>query len=251
MWNERRMFEDVVPKRKLGLISPLSIIDASAYEFYQIVPPGVMAVMAGLGLTEFSAADAERIFAPLEALADKMVVRDVDMLMQSGLPPALLLGVEGHDRMVARLAARTNKPASSTILALCSAAKHLGLKNIVVANKWSDEMNATLAAFFARAGVRIAGVVAELKIPSEYTKMGMREYLDLGYQLGRAALLEHPEADGLYLGGGAGLVQPAVEDLEREFGKPVLSNQNAMIWEMLHRVDYWIPMPTRGRLLAS
>lgn len=244
-------FEDAVPARKLGLISPLSIIDASAYEFYRIAPPGVMAVMAGLGLTEFTAADAERIFAPLEALAGKMVDRDVDMLMQSGLPPALLLGVEGHDRMVARLGAHTGRPASSTILALCAVAEHLGLKNIVVANKWSDEMNATLAAFFARAGVRIAGVVAELKIPSEYTKMGMREYLDLGYQLGRAALLDYPDADGLYLGGGAGLVQPAVEELEREFGKPVLSNQNAMLWEMLHRVDFWTPQPGRGRVLGS
>jgi len=245
------LFEESLPKRRIGLISPLSIIDGSAYEFYQLVPRGVMAVMSGLGLTEFTSADADRIFAPLEAIADKMVDRDIDMLIQSGLPPALLLGVEGHDRMIARLAARTNKPVSSTILAECAAARHLGLKNIVVANKWTAEMNATLAAFFARAGVRIVGVVAELKIPREYMKMGLPEYLDIGYRLGREALLAHPEADGLFLGGGAGVVQPAVEELEREFGKPVLSNQNAMIWEMLHRVDYWTPMPGRGRLLSS
>ncbi len=244
-------FEESLPKRRLGIISPLSIIDGSAYEFYELVPRGVMAVMTGLGLSEFTAADADRIFAPLDIIAEKMVDRDIDMVMQSGMPPALLLGVEKHDRMVERLASRTKKPASSTILALCAAAQHLGLKNIALANKWSDEMNVTLAAFFARAGVRIAGLVAELKIPPEYTKMGLPEYLDIGYRLGREALLAYPEADGLFLGGGAGVVQPAVEELEREFGKPVLSNQNAMIWEMLHRVDYWTPMPGRGRLLSS
>ena len=251
MQTREEKFEAALPKRRVGLITPLSFIDGSAYEFYHLAPSGVMAVMSGLGLSEFTAADAERIFEPLDKIADKMIDRDIDMVMQSGLPPALLLGVEGHDRVIARLAARTNVPASSTILAVCAAARHLGLKKIVVANKWSEEMNATLAAFFARAGVSITGVVAELKIPKEYMKMGLPEYLDMGYRLGREALLAHPEADGLFLGGGAGVVQPAVEELEREFGKPVISNINAMIWEMLHRVDYWTPMPGRGLLLSS
>jgi arylmalonate decarboxylase len=245
------MFDDLLPKRRVGLISPLSVIDASAYEFYQLAPPGVMAVMSGLGLTEFSAEDMERVLAPLDALADLMSDRGIDMIVQSGLPPALLIGIEGHDAVIERLARRTGKPASSTILALCVAAKHLGLKRIAVANKWTDAMNDTLARFFARAGVEIIGVVSEPKVPSEYTKMGLAEYLDLGYQLGRAALIDYPDADGIYLGGGAGLVQPAVEALENEFGKPVLSNQNAMLWEMLHRVDFWTPMTGRGRLLAS
>ena len=45
--------------------------------------------------------------------------------------------------------------------------------------------------------------------------MGLPEYLDIGYRLGRGALLAYPDADSLFLGGGAGVVQPAVEELER------------------------------------
>jgi hypothetical protein len=97
-------FEESLPKRRLGIISPLSIIDGSAYEFYALAPRGVMAVMTGLGLSEFTAADADRIFAPLDVIAEKMVDRDIDMVMQSGMPPALLLGLEGHDRVIERLA---------------------------------------------------------------------------------------------------------------------------------------------------
>ena len=116
-----------------------------------------MAVMTGLGLSEFTAADGERIFAPLEAIVDKMVDRDIDMLMQSGMPPALLLGVEGHDRMIERMAARTDKPVQQHDPGAVRRSAAFGIENIVLANKWSDEMNATLAAFFARAGVSIAG----------------------------------------------------------------------------------------------
>jgi maleate cis-trans isomerase len=245
------VWEDVVPKRKLGIISPLSIIDASAYEFYQLAPPGVMAVMSGLGLTEFSAQDVERVFAPLDALADAMMDRGIDAIVQSGAPLPLLIGLEAHDRIVAQLARRTGKPATSTMLAIGAAAQHLGVRRIAVANKWSDAMNGVLAQFFARAGVEVVGVVSELKVPSEYTKMGLPEYLDIAYRFGHEAFAEHPEAEAIYLGGGAGLMQPALELLEREFGKPVISNQNAMLWQTLHLVDFWTPIAGRGLLLAS
>jgi maleate cis-trans isomerase len=245
------VWEDVVPKRKLGIISPLSIIDASAYEFYQLAPLGVMAVMSGLGLTEFSAQDVERVFAPLDALADAMMDRGIDAIVQSGAPLPLLIGLEAHDRIVAQLARRTGKPATSTMLAIGAAAQHLGVRRIAVANKWSDAMNGVLAQFFARAGVEVVGVVSELKVPSEYTKMGLPEYLDIAYRFGRQAFAEHPEAEAIYLGGGAGLMQPALELLEREFGKPVISNQNAMLWQTLNLVDFWAPIAGRGLLLAS
>ena len=39
------MFEDYVPKRKIGTLCPLAVIDNHAYEFYQLVPRGVMLVM--------------------------------------------------------------------------------------------------------------------------------------------------------------------------------------------------------------
>ena len=50
------MFEDAVPRLKIGALKPLSVVDNSAYEFYRIAPPGVMLVMIPVGLGEFSTA---------------------------------------------------------------------------------------------------------------------------------------------------------------------------------------------------
>ena len=44
------MFEEHVPKRKIGVLSPLPIIDNAAYEFYRLVPDGVMMVAISVGL---------------------------------------------------------------------------------------------------------------------------------------------------------------------------------------------------------
>jgi len=38
------MFDDFLPKRKIGVLSPLPIIDNSAYQLYHIAPEGVMFV---------------------------------------------------------------------------------------------------------------------------------------------------------------------------------------------------------------
>jgi maleate isomerase len=245
------IFEDFIPRRKLGMLWPLAVIDNSPYEFYRIAPPGVMLVGVGVGLSEFSAHDVERVFAPLDALADQLMERDIDLIMQSGVPLPILIGVEAHDRLVDRLAKRTGKPATSSIIGVAAAARRLGLKSIVCANKWSPEMNAVLAQFVAREGVTMTGVASKVLVPSEFQKMGTDASLDLAWRLGRQAFLDHPEADGLYIGGGAWMVMPMVEALEKEFGRPVICNLNAMIWNTLNLVSYWTPIAGHGRLLAS
>ena len=79
------MFENSIPKHKVGVLLPLAIVDNAAYEFYRLAPPGVMLVMIPIGLAEFSAADVERaLFKPLASNLDKLMERGVNMVVQSG-----------------------------------------------------------------------------------------------------------------------------------------------------------------------
>jgi hypothetical protein len=60
------MFEEFLPTKKIGVLAPLAVIDNSAYEFYQLVPRGIMMVTIPLGLQEFTAEDVERVFEPID-----------------------------------------------------------------------------------------------------------------------------------------------------------------------------------------
>ncbi len=244
------MDHSFVPKRKLGILYPLAVIDNSPYEFYRLVKD-VMLVGAGVGLQEFSATDVERVFAYAEELTDAMMGRGIDLIMQSGVPLPILIGVDGHDRLIERLAKQTGKPATSSILGVVAACKHLGLRNVAVANKWRPDMNKTLGEFFTREGIAIAGVSSEIMGPERFQKMGTEASFDLAWELGNQAFERFPEADGVYIGGGAWMVMPLVVELEQKFGKPVICNQNAMMWNTLHLVDFWKPIEGQGRLLAS
>ena len=199
------MFEDAVPKIKLGGLLPLPIIDNAAYEFYRLAPPGVMSVMIPVGLSEFSAKDVERVFAPLDNYLDQLVERGVHLVAQHGVPLPILIGVEAHDRMVAHMAKHTGLPASSTVLAVARGTRDLGVRKLVVVNKWNDSMNASLAEFFAREGVMVTGKTVEELSPAEFVKLSTRDNMKLAYELGCKAFDDHPDCDAIYIGGGAWL----------------------------------------------
>jgi maleate cis-trans isomerase len=245
------MFEDASPRLKIGQLKPLAVVDNAAYEFYRIAPPGVMLVMIPVGLGKFSKEDVERVFAPLDAYVDQLMERGVDLIMQSGVPLPILIGVEAHDRLIDRIASRSGKPATSSVLGVVAAIKRLGLRRVVVANKWSAPMNHVLGEFFARGGAEIAGVAAEVLTPDQFQKITTADHMELAYELGRAAFARHPEADGLYIGGGSWLSEPVCQALEREFGRPAISNMSAMIWDTLSLLGAWKPIPGQGRLLSS
>jgi maleate cis-trans isomerase len=245
------MFENDVPKHKVGVLHPLSVIDNSPYEFYRLAPPRVMLVMVSVGLAEFSKEDVERVFAPLDSYLDHVMERGIDLVVQNGVPLPILIGVEAHDRMLAHMAEYTGKPATSSVRAVAHAARDLGIRRLALANKWSNAMNRTLGEFFVREGVEICGTATKVLSPAEFQKIRSDDNLQLAYDLGRRAFLDHPDCDGVYVGGGAWLAEPAARELEKEFDKPVICNQTAAIREMMILLHDWKPMTGRGRLLAT
>jgi len=245
------MFENDVPKHKVGALHPLTVIDNSPYEFYRLAPPGIMLVMVAVGLAEFSSKDVERVFVPLDGYLDQLMERGIDLVIQNGVPLPLLIGIEAHDRMIDHMANYTGKPATSSVLAVVHAARDLRIRKLALANKWSEAMNRTLGEFFAREGVSVVGATTKVLSPAQFQKIKTEDNLHLAYDLGRRAFLDHPDCDAVYVGGGAWLAEPAARDLEREFGKPVICNQTAAIREMLRLLNDWTPLPSRGRVMAT
>jgi maleate cis-trans isomerase len=246
------VFEKYLPKHKVGVLCPLSIIDNAAYEFYRLAPPGIMAVMIPIGLAEFSAADVERaLFKPLAANLDKLMERGVELVVQSGTPLPILIGVAAHDRMIEFMAKHTGLPASSTVLSIGRAARRLGVRKLALVNKWSDAMNRTLGEFLARDGVTICGGATKEMAPAEFQKIKSLDHMQLAYELGRRAFLDNPDCDAIYIGGGTWLAEPVAQQLEEEFGKPAIVNQTAQLWDILNILKAWSPIEGHGRLLGA
>jgi maleate cis-trans isomerase len=245
------MFEEYLFKHRIGALVPLSVIDTSAAEFYRLAPPGILLVMIPLGLGEFSSADVERVFAPLDEYLDKLMERGVHLITQTGVPLPILIGLKAHDKMLAHIADYTGVPATSTVMAVGRAARHLGIKKLALVNKWTEPMNRSLGEFLAREGVTVCGTATKELTPDVFQKLDPGDHMRLAYELGRKAFLDNPDCDGIYIGGGTWLAEPVSSRLEQEFGKPALCNQTVNIWDNLHILKDWKPLPNRGLLLGS
>lgn len=239
------------PKKRIGCLSPPPLVENGAYEFYHLAPKGVMTVFLAMGLARFEAKDVERIFRPLEKMVAMLKARKCDLIVQAGIPLPILMGVKAHGKLMRRIQRAAGGPVDSTIEAVTKAAAHLGIKHIAFANKWNASMNRRLEEFFARDGVKVAGVASQSmameKLPALTTEDGM----ELSYQLGKAAIEQNPKADGLYVGGGQWMCLPAVVRLEQEFGIPCICNHDTSLWHALRLMNYWKPIKGHNALLAG
>jgi maleate cis-trans isomerase len=241
-------WKDVLPKRRIGTLSPLAQVENAPMEFYRLVPKDVLNIYVSVGLEKFSAADVQRVYKPVEKMVKDLIQRECDIVVQSGVPLPILIGVKAHDKLMKRIAGCGVK-ATSSVTAVARAARHLGIKNIACANKWSPAMNKNLGEFFAREGVNMIGVSSQIMTPDKFGELTTKAGLDLAYELGVRAIKENPKADGLYIGGGAWLAYPAAKYIEKKFGIPCISNQDSVLWDCLKQVKFWKPIKGETKLL--
>jgi maleate cis-trans isomerase len=124
------------------------------------------------------------------------------------------------------------------------------VKKLVVANKWNDAINRQLAAYLAHWDIELIASAADSQEPAYFQSVDLRQGSELCYKLGRDAFASAPNADALFIGGGAWLVEPAAERLEREFGKPVITSLNGAVRAILKELGQWQPFPAGfGRVL--
>lgn len=245
------MFVDVSPRKKIGYLGPREISENQPYEFYRLAPPGIMLVLISCGLQQFTAADVERVFKPIDRMLDMLVEREVDIISQTGVPLPLLIGVEAHDAMIKHIEEYSGKMATSQLLNVIAALKHLRVKKVIAVNKWRKEMNDNLEAFLDREGIALAGVANKVLLPHEFNKISAKDSAKMAYDLALEGVKKYPDADGIFIGGGAWLAQPVAEQIEAATGVPVVSNIGGMLWNVLHRLGVWEPIPGHGKLLSG
>ena len=239
------------PRYAIGVLSPIAGADTMPHGFYRLLGPDFIVLSASLALASFKPEDLDRAVAAIDDKLGHLLSRGANLIIQSGTPLAISLGPEGHARLIERLRQRAGVPVISSARNAVDAARALGVKRLVVANKWNERINRQLADFFAHWDVEVVAGAAESQEPAHFQSADLRQGAELAYGLGRAALENAAGADALFIGGGAWMVEPAAHRLEQEFGKPVICNQAAMIRDVLHLLGDWKPIPGHSRVLAA
>src|SRR5262244_932318 len=168
-----------LPQYAIGALSPVGGTDTMPYGMYRLLGPDFMVISVSLALASFKPADIERAVAAIEPQVDHLVSRGADLILQSGTPLALSLGPKGLERLLSRLRDKCGVPVLSSALNAVDAAQALGVRKLVVANKWNDTINRQLAAFLGSWNIELVGSAAESQEPAHFQSADLREGAEL------------------------------------------------------------------------
>src|SRR5450759_5317844 len=212
---------------RIGLLTPSSNTTQEP-EFVEVLPRTVSLHASRLTLNNIDAPSTLSIVAELEKESRKLADADVDVIVLAATAPSSRRG-KGYDReLIKRMEDASGKPATTASTAFIEALTALGVRRIAIAAPWSETMNKTVVSFMEANGFEVM----------QHAVMGLVRNTELGrcdpetaYELGLR--VDSTDADAVILPGGNWPTMSIVERLERDIGKPVLTNNDVSIWAAL------------------
>ena len=231
----------------IGLISP-NLSEETLVDYYKILPEGIRIEGRTLDVGKYTDSEFHRVEQGFFDLVRDLAKRPLNFLMVTG---ELFLSYKGpgSDRLIlAAVKEITTTPASTVLTAVTRACEALRLRRVVMATPFPEDQDARLIRFLAHDGIE---VVAHRCLGYENSKAIWDLPPETGYDLASSLLRDHPEVDGLYMPCNKWRIISVIERIEQEFGKPVVTNTQAWVWEALRGMGMARPVLGYGRLLRE
>ncbi|QIB45668.1 maleate cis-trans isomerase family protein [Streptomyces aureoverticillatus] len=197
--------------------------------------------------------DAHRVDALLEMGSTARLAAGVEELRLTGAEAVVwactsgsfVFGWEGAHDQVRALAKVAGLPASSTSFAFAHAVREVGAARVAIAATYPEDVAAHFSAFLKAAGIEVVAMRGSgIITAAEVGTWGRDEVLALA----RAG--DHPDADAVLLPDTALHTAAHIQDLEATLGKPILTANQATVWEALRLASRRVNAPTLGTLFT-
>ena len=233
-------------RKRIGFISP-SIIETTVHDFMRFAPPGIGHVGITSNIETWGRDHFEGALARLVEDATSLATRKVDYIIYAGVPLLVARGKGADLELIEAIRKATGVPATTSIRSVLNAFARLGMRRIVLASPYPDEVQKHTLEFLRAHDIEV------LKEAS--MKVGFRVLQDVHprviYQFGRDMLAAAPQADGIYIPCHQWQVQEIVEALEHDTGKPVIAGDPADWWAAFYALGICDRIEGCGRLLRS
>lgn len=234
-------------RAKIGVID-LASSTTILPEYYRVMPEGVTAYTARLVLPGCDATAenlARMAESPeLEVAAEQLALAEVDVITFACTTGSLVKGVGWDKAIIDRIESRTGVRATTTTTAVLAALRALGVTTLGIATPYIDELNELEHAFFEAHGYRVAAIRG-LGIRDD-REMG-RQRPEVAYRLARS--VDGPGIDCLFISCTNFRTIEIISALEADAAKPVVTSNQATIWDSLRRAGVGEGIGGHGRLL--
>jgi maleate cis-trans isomerase len=220
-------------RKRIGLMVP-STNTVNEPEFYSFVPEGVSVHTARL-LYENEGSDSaetiQELTDEIDRCTDLLTTANVDILVFACTTASMMAGADPETGIERRVSdAGGGIPAVSTAGSVLRALEVLAIDSLVVLTPYSASVGEEVVHFFERTGHDVVDHRSEEisteqkgRIPSEQV---YRDVTDC----------EYGDADGIFVSCTNFRTANVIEFLERDLDRPVVTSNQAMLWDTLRTV---------------
>jgi len=212
---------------RIGLIIPSSNRMVEQ-EMVRHVPPGVTAHVMRLRMTGAYNMTLDRLLPRVEEAAAMLIDAHCDVVVFHCTANSMAEGADGEAKIVDALRAAGAIRATTTARAIGNALASLKARRIVLLTPYSAAVTAHEAEFLHAAGY-------EVLYACGFALKGSDEYCATPPQFWRDRAIEaaRPDADAFLLSCANISTFPVIEEIERKAGRPVVTSNQAVIFEAL------------------
>jgi maleate cis-trans isomerase len=153
-------------------------------------------------------------------------------------------GLTGAEALVNELAGQLGCPVVATSKAVASALGILGVESVALATPYLPEIDELEIGFLNAMGFKVTASRGLGLSGQEVQDVSTTQIEEL------AADVDDDEADAVFISCTNLRALEVIESVELRLGKPVVSSNQALIWQMLRALGIKASLPGRGRLLA-
>ena len=111
-----------------------------------------------MGLAEFDRASVEKAVERYATCVQALLAEKVDCIILGGVPISAQLGRERVMKLLRETEEKAGGRCDAPFESLFAAMNHLGLKTIVVASRWVEDVNQGVKAYIESGGFKVVGM---------------------------------------------------------------------------------------------
>jgi maleate isomerase len=217
-------------RARIGRINP-SPETVGDEEWRRLMPDGVIVVSTRMFIERVDPEGLTAMVTNVERAARDLATARPDVILMAGTAGAFNGGLNFDAELSRRIKeAAGGIPGTTTMSAVLEALRALQIHKAAVATSYIPSVDDALAAVLRGSGIEVIAIKG----------MNILKSIDMGdvqpeatYQFAHDVFQSAPHADGYFISCGNLRALEAISKLERDFGKPIVTSNQAGLWHAL------------------
>jgi maleate isomerase len=229
-------------RARLGRINP-SPETVGDEEWRRLCPDGVMVVSTRMYIDKVDPEGLTAMVTNVERAAKELASARAGAILMAGTAGAFNGGAGFDVELARRIQQASGVQATTTMTAVLDALRTLGIGKLAVATSYIAPVDAALAEALEQEGLRVQAIEG----------MGVLRSIDMGdlkpeatYAFAHRAFSRAGEVDGYFISCGNLRTLEVIRQLEQDFGKPVVTSNQAGMWKVLRMCGIEPPRASEG-----